>query len=71
MITLLVSQWRAAPLLASPMERNLARGLVLAMSVGCIFNSFLLDHAEGLFYAWLSGLLFAGLPGKKTTGISS
>jgi len=31
----------------------------------------LLDHAEGLFFAWLSGLLFAGLPGKKTIGISS
>jgi hypothetical protein len=25
-----------------------------------MFNSFLLDHTEALFYAWLSGLLFAG-----------
>jgi hypothetical protein len=32
------------------------------MAVGCLFVSLLLDHAEGLFYAWLSGLLFAGLP---------
>jgi hypothetical protein len=30
--------------------------------VGCAFNSFLLDHAEGLFYAWLTALLYAGLP---------
>jgi hypothetical protein len=29
--------------------------------VGCLFNSFLLDHTESLFYAWMSGLLFAGL----------
>jgi hypothetical protein len=29
--------------------------------VGCLFNSFLLDHTEALFYAWLSGLLYAGL----------
>jgi hypothetical protein len=31
------------------------------MVVGCLFNSFLLDHTEALFYAWLSGLLYAGL----------
>lgn len=65
MIAVLLSQWRAAPMLPSPMERNLARGLVLAMSIGCMFNSFLMDHAEGLFFAWLSGLLFAGLPRSK------
>jgi hypothetical protein len=27
--------------------------------VGCLFNSLLLDHTEGLLFAWLSGLLFA------------
>ncbi len=55
-------QWRTAPKLPTQLERNLARGLVLAMVVGCAFNSFLLDHAEGLFYAWLTALLYAGLP---------
>lgn len=58
---MLVVQWRMARRLPSVMETGLARGLVLAMAVGCLFNSMLLDHAEGLFYAWLSGLLFAGL----------
>jgi hypothetical protein len=29
--------------------------------VGCFFNSFLRDHAHAHLYAWLSGLLFAGL----------
>jgi len=34
--------------------------------VGCLFNSFLLDHTESLFYAWLTGLLFASLrPGRN------
>jgi O-antigen ligase len=61
------THWRTAPQLASPLERHLARGLVLAIAIGCVFNSLLLDHTEGLLYAWLTGLLFAGLqsPGKQ------
>lgn len=55
------THWRLAPGLASPLERQLARGLILAMAVGCLFNSWLMDHTEGLLYAWLTGLLFAGL----------
>jgi len=55
------TQWRLAPRLATPLEWHLARGLVLTMAVGCLFNSWLLDHTEGLLYAWLTGMLFAGL----------
>jgi O-antigen ligase len=64
-LALLLNLWwqqlRLARRLASPTETHLARGLVIVMAVGCLFNSFLLDHTEGLFYAWFSGLLFAGL----------
>jgi uncharacterized membrane protein YccC len=43
----------------------LARGLVLTIAVGCLFNSLLLDHTEGLFFAWGLGVLFGGLgPGR-------
>lgn len=59
---LFVVQWRVARRLPTALESGLARGLVLAFAVGCLFNSMLLDHAEGLLYAWLGGLLFAGLP---------
>jgi len=61
------AQWRFAPQLASPLECHLARGLVLMVAAGCLLNSLLLDHTEGLLYAWLTGLLFAGLqsPGKQ------
>lgn len=62
MLLMLVMQWRVAQRLPSALESGLARGLVLAMALGCLFNSFLLDHAEGLFFAWLSGLLYASLP---------
>ena len=59
-IYLLVTQWRTAATLSGEEERLLARGLVLTMIAGSLFNSMMLDHAEGLFYAWFSGLLFAG-----------
>ena len=61
LLYLFYRQWRLAAQLASPFECHLARGLVLLMVAGCMFNSLLLDHAEGLLYAWLTGLLFGGL----------
>ncbi len=53
-------QWRLAARLPT-IESRLARGLVLAMIVGCLFNSMLLDHTEGLLFAWLTGVLYGGL----------
>ena len=71
LIAMFWQQWRTARYLDSPMEQSLARGLVLTMVTGCMVNSLLLDHAEGLFYAWLSGLLYSSLkyghPGKPST----
>jgi O-antigen ligase len=60
LLGLFFMQWRLAARLPT-FESRLARGLVLAMVAGCLFNSMLLDHTEGLLYAWLTGLLFAGL----------
>jgi O-antigen ligase len=65
LLYLFVTQWRLAPGLASPLEFRLARGLIVMMAVGCLFNSWLMDHTEGLFYAWLTGLLFAGLESRE------
>ena len=59
MLALFCFEWREAANL-SPDENLLARGLVIAMASGCLFNSFLLDHAEGLFFAFMSGVLFSG-----------
>lgn len=61
LIVMFWTQWRSAGRLATPMEQSLMRALVLTMVSGCLFNSLLLDHAEGLFYAWMSGLLYGGL----------
>lgn len=61
LLFLFVTHWRLARSLGTPFERHLTRGLLLAMTVGCLFHSWLMDHTEGLLYAWLTGLLFAGL----------
>jgi O-antigen ligase len=53
---------RTSVRLADPTEQILARGSLALMLVGCLFNSFLLDHTEGVFFCWLTGMLFAGLP---------
>jgi O-antigen ligase len=61
--------WRHLALarrLASPLETHLAHGLLITIAVGCLFNSLLLDHTEGLLYAWLTGVLFAGLQSRET-----
>jgi O-antigen ligase len=54
-------QWRLASRLPTRLERELAYGLVITMVIGCMLNSLLLDHTEGLFYAWLTGVLYGGL----------
>ena len=66
LLCLFYVQWRCAARLGSPLELHLARGLTLTIAVGCLFNSLLLDHTEGLMFAWLTGVLYAGLgSGKK------
>lgn len=55
------TQWRFGGKIDNPEERIMARGLVLAMVVGCLFNSLLTDYTEGLLYFWMSALLFAGV----------
>ena len=61
LLYLFYCEWRLAARLASQPERELARGLVITFMLGCLFNSLLLDHVEGLLFAWASGLLFAEL----------
>lgn len=55
------SQWKLATNLPSRSDQALARGLVLAIAIASLVSSTLIDHTEGLFYVWASGVLFAGL----------
>jgi len=52
-----VMWWHAGRL--EPTTRIAARGLVAAIAAGCMFNSFLIDHGEGMLFAWMAGVLFA------------
>lgn len=61
LIWLFYRQWRLAGHLPTRLERELAYGLVVTMVIGCMLNSLLLDHTEGLFYAWVTGVLYGGL----------
>lgn len=59
LLYLFYTQWRYAPLLDTPFRQDAARGLVLAYLTNSMFNSPLLDHADGLFFAFMAAVLFA------------
>ena len=65
LLYLYYTEWRVAPLLESPYAQDAARGLVLAFIVNCTFNSALHDHADGLFFAFMSALWFSTLRSNK------
>lgn len=59
LLYLYYTEWRVAPTLESAYAQDAARGLVLAYIVNCLFNSALHDHADGLFFAFMSALWFS------------
>lgn len=61
LLYLFYTLWRNAPLLDTAFAQDAARGLVLAYLVNCAFNSALHDHADGLFFAFMTAVLFANL----------
>ena len=38
----------------------LGQGVVIALAIGCVFNSSLIDHTEGLFWSWMVSASLAG-----------
>jgi len=59
LLALYAALWIEAGRLSEPLERHLLRGLVLTIALGGMFNSLLLDHTEGLLFAWMAGLTLA------------
>lgn len=68
LLYLFYTQWRCATELRGAFEQDAARGLVLTIVVTSLFNSPLLDHTEGLFFAFMSAILFASLECVKKHG---
>lgn len=71
LVSLFIIQWRMAARLPHGQERMLAYAMLLAITTGCLFNSFLADHTEGLFYVWTTGILFAGFSSPYNTDAGS
>lgn len=38
---------------------ELGQGVVIAIAIGCAFNSLLVDHTEGLFFSWMVSMALA------------
>ena len=70
LLYLFYCEWRVTASLTTAHERQLACGLVITFVIGCLFNSLLMDHTEGLLFAWASGLLFAELKSPQKSGAS-
>jgi O-antigen ligase len=47
---------------------ELGRGVVIVLAVGCAFNSLLVDHTEGLFFAWMVSAALASEGGEGIGG---
>jgi O-antigen ligase len=60
LVSLFAAQWWLAPRLPSRFDEAVARGFVLTMVVASILSSTLVDHAEGFFFVYMSGILLAG-----------
>ena len=57
--------WNLSSHLRNREHDFLAKGLIILIFVGSLFNSLLLDATEGKFYCLLIGLLLSGYGGKK------
>jgi O-antigen ligase len=58
LVAMFAVMWLQAGRLEPP-ARVAVRGLVLTIAVGCLLNSFLIDHTEGMLFAWMAGVLLA------------
>jgi O-antigen ligase len=56
LLAMFAVMWQQAARADAP-ARVATRGLVLTIAVGCLLNSFLIDHTEGLLFAWMAGVL--------------
>lgn len=60
LVWLFVQQWRSTALADDATYGLIARGLVVTIAIGCLFQPALNDHTEKLFYCLFSGLMYSG-----------
>ena len=64
---LFAQQWRSAYFPGNAGYGLLARGLVVTIAIGCLFQPALNDHTEKLFYCLFSGLMCSGTDSQGET----
>lgn len=64
LLYLFCTMWKSALHIENYFERNAGIGLVISVALDCLVNSPLLDHTEGIFFAFMSALLFANIKSK-------
>ena len=69
LLWLFVQQWRLTPLAGDATYGLLARGLVVTIAIGCLFQPALNDHTEKLLYCLISGLMYSGTGSQFDTRI--
>jgi len=57
---LFVRQWRLTSVVGDVTSGLLAKGLVITIAIGCLFQPALNDHTEKLFYCLFAGLMYSG-----------
>ena len=67
LLWLFVQQWRSASLAGDATYGLLARGVVVTIAIGCLFQPALNDHTEKLFYCLFSGLMYSGTDSQLDT----
>ncbi len=70
LLCVFATQWWVAERLPDRFDQAAARGFVITMVVASTLSSTLVDHAEGLFFVYMSALLFAGYEGRLARGRS-
>jgi O-antigen ligase len=60
LLLMLATPWRQARGLATAFDTHMARALVIALAIGGLVYSPLIDHTEQLLFIWGIGILFGG-----------
>lgn len=68
LLYLFYTLWRTAPGQPAAFEQDAVRGLVLAYLINALLNCALLDHSDGLFFAFMAATLLAGSKELRVSG---
>jgi len=66
LLALIAIQWINARRMSNLIDKTTARAVLLVFIIGGLVSTTFTDHAESLFFSWVSGLLWSSLPRKSS-----